>query len=302
MAIFADSRCLPPVNVASVPQLSPFRYPGGKTWMIPLLRRWLTPARRQHYGNTPVRPVRLIEPFAGGGSISLTAVAEHLVEHAILVELDEDIAAVWQTLLDEEHSCWLAHEIETFQMTAENVEQCLARAEFTRPERAFRTILRNRVNHGGILAPGAGLLKQGENGRGLVSRWYPATLKKRIERIRQMRRDRLTFIQGDEMEVVRSSACDPEAAFFLDPPYTVAGKRAGRRLYRYYALDHQHLFDLVQAVQGDFLLTYDDTTEVRALASSHDFEIQMVSMSNTHHAALIELLIGPRVRWISLAE
>jgi hypothetical protein len=30
------------VNVASVPQRSPFRYPGGKTWLIPYVRRWLS--------------------------------------------------------------------------------------------------------------------------------------------------------------------------------------------------------------------------------------------------------------------
>ena len=27
------------VNVASVPQRSPFRYPGGKTWLIPIARK-----------------------------------------------------------------------------------------------------------------------------------------------------------------------------------------------------------------------------------------------------------------------
>lgn len=26
------------VNVASVPQRSPFRYPGGKTWLVPHIR------------------------------------------------------------------------------------------------------------------------------------------------------------------------------------------------------------------------------------------------------------------------
>ena len=30
-----------PVNVASVPQRSPFRYPGGKTWLVPYVRSWL---------------------------------------------------------------------------------------------------------------------------------------------------------------------------------------------------------------------------------------------------------------------
>ncbi|MBN2594284.1 MAG: hypothetical protein JXA81_12320, partial [Sedimentisphaerales bacterium] len=30
------------VNVASVPLRSPFRYPGGKTWLVPYVRQWLS--------------------------------------------------------------------------------------------------------------------------------------------------------------------------------------------------------------------------------------------------------------------
>jgi DNA adenine methylase len=45
------------VNVASVPQRSPFRYPGGKTWLVPYVRLWL-------FSITPP-PRELIEPFAG---------------------------------------------------------------------------------------------------------------------------------------------------------------------------------------------------------------------------------------------
>lgn len=29
------------VNVATVPHRSPFRYPGGKTWLVPYIRQWL---------------------------------------------------------------------------------------------------------------------------------------------------------------------------------------------------------------------------------------------------------------------
>ena len=53
----------PIVNVASVPQRSPFRYPGGKTWLIPQIRAWL--------GSLPERPAEFIEPFSGGGSFPL---------------------------------------------------------------------------------------------------------------------------------------------------------------------------------------------------------------------------------------
>jgi len=52
-----------PVNVASIPQRSPFRYPGGKTWFVPYLRSWLRAKSKT--------PKRFIEPFAGGGIVSL---------------------------------------------------------------------------------------------------------------------------------------------------------------------------------------------------------------------------------------
>src|SRR5438093_13720090 len=90
-----DEKALPKaVNVASVPQRSPFRYPGGKTWLVPYLRRW---AR-----SLPRKPGYLIEPFAGGGIISLTALFESLVERVLMVELDEQVAAVWQSIIDGE--------------------------------------------------------------------------------------------------------------------------------------------------------------------------------------------------------
>src|ERR1700679_3436393 len=79
-----------PVNVASVPQRSPFRYPGGKTWLVPLFRRWMF---------SRPKPKVLVEPFAGGGIISLTAAFESLAEKTVMVELDRQIAAVWETII-----------------------------------------------------------------------------------------------------------------------------------------------------------------------------------------------------------
>ena len=49
------------VNVAAVNHLSPFRYPGGKTWLVPRIRQWLRGS------NSRVR--ELCEPFAGGGIV-----------------------------------------------------------------------------------------------------------------------------------------------------------------------------------------------------------------------------------------
>jgi DNA adenine methylase len=62
------------------------------------------------------------------------------------------------------------------------------------------------------------------------------------------------------------------AVFFIDPPYTAAGKKAGSRLYTYAELDQEELFELASRLQGDFLMTYDDADGVRALAHSHGFD------------------------------
>ena len=282
-----DVEITKPVNVASVPQRSPFRYPGGKTWLVPYIRSWLAPKPN------PVGV--LVEPFAGGGIVGLTAGFEGLAEHAVLVERDPKVAAVWQTILGGQAK-WLADQILNFDLTRGNVMAVLSKEPTTQRERAFSVILRNRVQRGGIMAEGAGLVKTGENGRGLNSRWYPETLARRIQEIAGVR-ERFSFVEGDAFEVIRRYADDETVAFFVDPPYTVASKR----LYSHWQVDHRSLFSLLANVKGDVLLTYDNTREVASLASEFQFETQAIAMKNTHHAKMTELLIGKALSWLRKA-
>lgn len=275
------------VNVASVPQRSPFRYPGGKTWLVPLFRRWMA--------SLPDRPAVLVEPFAGGGIISLTAAFEKLADQIVMVELDKQISSVWKTILEDDAE-WLAKRIITFDLTVESAKEEFARKPNNQRELAFQTILKNRTAHGGILADGAGVLKHGENGKGILSRWYPQTIAKRISNI-QFVAKRIKFIHGDAFKQVERFRDDPNAVFFIDPPYTAGGKSAGSRLYTHSEVDHERLFSLCSKVRGDFLMTYDNADEVRALAKQHGFETKPVAMKNTHHAEMNELLIGRNLRW-----
>ncbi len=275
------------MNVASVPQRSPFRYPGGKTWLVPSIRKWI--------GSLPQKPCELIEPFAGGGIVSLTAAFEALTQKVLMVELDAEVAAVWQTVLNGQGE-WLAEKIVNFSLTPEAVKAELAWEPVETRDRAFKTILRNRVNHGGILAPGSGVLKYGENGKGLASRWYPATLKKRILDIQTVK-DKIKIVQSDGLQVLRTNAHRPDAVFFIDPPYTAAGKKAGSRLYTHNELDHEELFSVAGTLTGNFLMTYDNTEGVVALARKHGFAVKAISMKNTHHAEMSELLIGRNLDW-----
>ena len=271
-----------PVNVASVPQRSPFRYPGGKTWLVPYIRSWL------HDQSAPV--CVLVEPFAGGGIVGLTAGFEGLSEHVVLVERDANIAAVWNTILGGQAK-WLADQILNFELTRESVAAALGREPATQRERAFAVILRNRVQRGGIMAAGAGLVKTGENGRGLNSRWYPETLARRIQEIAGVR-ERFSFMEADGFEVIRRYADDESAAFFVDPPYTVAS----RRLYSHWQVNHRNLFGILAKAKGDVLMTYDNTREIVALANEFDFEMQAVARRQGAEARMDRLLIGREIK------
>lgn len=277
------------VNVATVKHRSPFRYPGGKTWLVPRIRRWLLRL-------PPTRRCVFVEPFAGGAIVGLTAVFEQLVERVLLVELDDQVAAVWETIITAGEGAWLADRILAFDLTSDNAAALLSADNMSRREQAFRTIVKNRVNRGGILAPGAGQLKRGENGKGITSRWYPETLARRIRAIDALR-ERLTFVQGDGMAILAQHRETSDAVFFIDPPYTAGSKRPGSRLYTHTEIDHPALFCTAAGLTGDVLLTYNRTTTIEQLAAQHSFDTQPVAMKNTHHARQTELLIGRDLAW-----
>ncbi|MBA4068092.1 MAG: DNA methyltransferase [Isosphaera sp.] len=273
-----------------VPFRSPLRYPGGKTWLVPTARRWL-----QH-----CRPGLLVEPFAGGGSISLTAAFEGLAAHVLMVELDPDVAAVWQTALGDNAS-WLADRIAGFQLTVGSARAVLGAPPPTVRERAFQTIIRNRVGHRGCMAPGCGWVRRGEFNKGITDRWYPKTIARRIRDLAQVR-GRVEFVRGDGLEVMERLAGRTDAAWFVDPPYTVSRRSPGARLYPHSRLDHGRLFRLAARASGDLLMTHEDDPAVVGLAAAHDLDTRRVAMRTGRHEQKTELLIGRDLGWVGREE
>lgn len=278
-----------PVNVASVPLRSPFRYPGGKTWFVPYARKWLRSMKK--------KPFSLIEPFAGGAIISMTALFENLVDNIVLVEKDEWVASVWQVLADGAGP-ELAKKILTFNLTPETVMETLNMSPRSVLDLAFQTVLRNRTFHGGIIAPGSGVLKRGESGKGITSRWYPETLSKRLLAIHSLR-TKISVYNEDAFEHIRTRQDDPDVAWFIDPPYTAGGKNAGRRLYRYHAIDHVSLFEKCSRLRSPYIMTYDDSQEVVGLAGDQSMVHTLVPMKNTHHENMYELVISDNLEWLN---
>ena len=164
---------IPAANVAMVPQRSPLRYAGGKTWLVPHVRAWLSVMSPQ--------PELLVEPFAGGAIVSLTAVMEGWVQRCVMYELDPDVAAFWKATL--RHGEELIDRVLSFVPTRESVASLQGTVPDDLVARGFRTLVLNRTRWGGILADGASLSRLGEAGKGVASRWYPDTISRRIRAI-----------------------------------------------------------------------------------------------------------------------
>lgn len=273
-------------NVASVPQYSPFRYPGGKSRHHPFASKWINSLKDSKTSSI------LVEPFAGGAHIGLAAGIEDLVDEVVLAEIDENVAAVWKVILEGDAD-WLIDQIDSLELTEDNVEEIFDARDESVKNRALAMIIHNRISRGGITAPGAGRLNHGENGKGIRSRWYPDTLVERITRIVEVR-DRFQFVHGDGFDVMEEYSTNPDALFFIDPPYPEAGKR----LYAHSDVDHEEVFRMASEASGDALITYDNSEEIKEYAEEYGFEVEPILMSTTHHREKYELIICQDFSWL----
>jgi DNA adenine methylase len=264
--------------------LSPLRYPGGKSWLVPFVRHTLL--RRDR------KPSVFVEPFAGGASVGLAVAEQNLARSVVLIEQDKRVAAFWRTIIygDAER---LARAITSFQFSDDAVLDILSRSPRSDHGIAFQFLLRNRVSRGGIVSKTSGLLKSGERGRGLRSRWYPGTLASRIRQIATLR-DRLVFIEGDGTKLFRDYARRGSAFIFVDPPYTSCPDDVGSRLYDQSHIDHDELWARSGKAAASVLLTYNDTALVRAAARRHHLYLQRAAMRTTHHQIQHELILSNR--------
>lgn len=213
-----------------------------------------------------------------------------------MIELDPHVAAVWRTVLNGQAD-WLSSQIRSFKFTRETVVAELNKPLMTLRHKAWLTLLRNRVSHGGILAPGSGLLNRGENDKGLKSRWYPRTLSNRIAEIYGLK-ERISFIEGDGLIWLKKheGVAADRLAFFIDPPYVTAGQR----LYAFCELDHRGLFEVASRLPGKVLMTYEDSPQIRRLAADFGFALKPINMVGRQQIKKTELLIGKSFEWLKL--
>lgn len=227
-------------------QVSPLRYPGGKSKVLDLLASYLSEEKKT-----------FVDVYCGGGSVGLSLLLSGVVEHLVMNDLDKGVYAFFHTVLTAPET--LIPKIRTVvpdrelffyyqEMVKKNYEG------FPELERAFGFLVVNRLAFSGIW--------NANPTSNLLQRWNPKVLEKRIWNIWE-KREQITLLNEDALKVIEEYYWDESCTLFIDPPYYVAWDK---KLYHhcYQEEEHQKLADLLNTLvcgmpaHADILVTYDN--------------------------------------------
>lgn len=240
-------------------RMSPLRYPGGKSKLIDYLSGKFRNEQMQTF----------VETFAGGASVGLALLDAGLTKHLVLNDTDPGVYAFWAQVVSDPSE--LLKRLSG--RTPGRADYQTAKGVLDEPkywnqsEIAWSQLLVNRLSFSGISKACA---MGGKNGREeqFLSRWNPAELKRRIERIHAMADHIEVTCLNAEALIETSAYWDGQATLFVDPPYVKEGKRLYRRYFD--EEDHRQLAWLIEALyQGmpgaDIIITYDDCELIRSI-------------------------------------
>jgi DNA adenine methylase len=216
----------PPIKLRK--QLSPFRFPGGKSSVIDFLYNHLQKGKTK----------TLYSPFTGGGSFEFAMLDADVVERLHINDLDFGVYSVWWVMLHAPYA--LIDRIQSIKPTHKDYFQAQAviKSDYygvNAIEAAWATFLVNRLSYSGI-AKANPLGGKGGTQKALLARWNPKGLISRIEHIHSLS-ERITVSQEDAVEFIQEAYWDDDSTLFIDPPYIAAGKA----LYNHYYNEKDHL-------------------------------------------------------------
>ena len=233
-----------------MPFYTPLRYPGGKRRLVSVIKSLLDENR--------LTGGEYVEPYAGGASVALTLLMEHYASSIHLNDLSRPIFAFWYSVLNYNEE--LCQVVASIPLTMD--EWYRQRAVYDEQETAdlfdlgVATLLLNRTNRSGILSGG---VIGGKDQKGDYKLDCRFNRKNLIERVRAIGKfsNTIHLYQKDAIDFLGevSAIVNPEAFFFLDPPYIAKGH--GLYLNNYDIDGHKAVARIVQELPQSWVCTYD---------------------------------------------
>jgi DNA adenine methylase len=238
--------------------LTPLRYPGGKSRLSNFMRLV--------FEENNLIDGHYVEPYAGGAGIALHLLFGGYASHVHINDLNKSIYAFWQAVLeDTDNICRLISD------TPVDMNNWLRQKEVqAHPEKhsvlelGFSTFFLNRTNRSGIISGGVIGGKNQDGPWKLDARYNKTDLISRIEKISRFSDD-ITVYNKDAAEFIAEvvPTLPLQSIVYLDPPYYAKGCD----LYEdHYGFDeHLTISGLVGDIRQKWIISYDDTPEIRSM-------------------------------------
>jgi DNA adenine methylase len=267
---------------------SPFRYPGGKGFLTPLLSAEIA---KRFDGARP----SFAEPYCGGAGAATNLLIAGEVERLFLNDADRRIYSAWRAMLTETDR--FVERIMSVEVNLTTWDEALVRLyETSLPEydfeRGFAAFFVNRTSRSGVIIGSGPIGGYSQEGRWKIDvRFNRDGLAKRVRALGALR-NQIALSCQDGLEFCRELGRDDRLAstfLFIDPPYVGAG---GRLYYDGMSEDrHRDLANWLSAGNAPhWLLTYDDHPLVRENYSQIEQNLIEVGYSLSRKRSEKELL------------
>jgi len=240
--------------------LSMFRYPGGKSKMLPILMEYIS---KVHKNAWP-----FCDAFVGGGCVALEVAAKYPLGRIYLNDKDYWIYSFWDIVAGKETSK-LPDLLKLIDQPATLEQFYKLKGEATNDKLrcAYKAIFLNRTTFSGILKSGPIGGKDQKSEYTVDCRYNADKLKKKITACNKLLQGRATVTNYDISEYLFRYV-DCCMTVYLDPPYY----NKGSALYTEFMQPSEHIEManvLLKSAVTKWILSYDDCPQVRELYSKN---------------------------------
>lgn len=239
--------------------LSPLRYPGGKSKIAPLIKLIIENIRLEN--------CTYIEPFAGGAGVALLLLLNNDVQRIVINDYDKAIYSFWRAVIKDTSKL-----LNLIQETPITVEEWRKQREIYMTqnkkysvELGFATFYLNRTNRSGILKAGP-IGGYSQTGNYLIdARYNKEALISKIEKIAKRKKQIKVYnkeVRNFIKEIIPKY--ENEAVVYFDPPYFNKGKELYKNFFD--LKDHMEIANSIfKNVNCHWIVTYDDCPEILEL-------------------------------------
>jgi len=256
-------------RIAKKKTLSPLRYPGGKRKIVPLLA--------DIYSRDTDRISLFVEPFIGGGAVSIAFLESGFADEVALSDLDPLVAAFWRVVFSKN-----AQELADLVFTSKVSLATWHSVKHSTPAddvgKAFKCLFLNRTNFSGILNESVGPIGgQSQSGKYKIDcRFNQTDIAERIIELSELRRQ-VRFVRcqcysktiNNVIRTKKARQKPNEVCWYFDPPFFEKAESLYRKsfdLKQHYELKKTLL---ERKLPGSWLLSYDDVPQIRDMYSLH---------------------------------